>query len=189
VGPLTNIALALRAAPDLRHRISGISLMGGGRFGNRTPVAEFNIWADPHAAAIVFDSGVPLVMTGLDATHRFQVTPERIAEVGTIGGRLADVLADLFAFFTDNYVSRHEGLLGAPLHDPLAVLAIARPELFTTAPRHVAVETAGHLTRGMTVIDDRSQLDRRPSTCEVVSDLDAAALWTLVVEAIAASSG
>jgi inosine-uridine nucleoside N-ribohydrolase len=188
IGPLTNIALALRTAPDLAGRIAGISLMGGGRFGNRTPVAEFNIWADPHAAAMVFDSGVRLMMTGLDATHRFQVTPDRIAEVDRLDGRLAAVLTDLFGFFTGNYVSRHEGLTGAPLHDPLAVLVLTHPELFTVDERHVAVETVGELTRGMTVIDDRSQLDRRPGTCSVVADLDAGALWALVVEAIAASS-
>ena len=81
VGPLTNIALALRTAPDIADRIAGISLMGGGTFGNRTPTGEFNIWADPEAAAIVFGYGGPLVMAGLDVTHQFQATPERIAAI------------------------------------------------------------------------------------------------------------
>ncbi|MGD9999970.1 MAG: nucleoside hydrolase, partial [Ilumatobacteraceae bacterium] len=81
VGPLTNIALALRVAPDLARRIAGISLMGGGTVGNRTPVAEFNIWADPEAAAAVFGYGGPLVMSGLDLTFQFQATPARIAAV------------------------------------------------------------------------------------------------------------
>ena len=72
-GPLTNIALAMRAAPDLASRVAGVSLMGGGSFGNRSAVAEFNIWADPEAAAMVFASGVPLVMAGLDVTHQFLV--------------------------------------------------------------------------------------------------------------------
>ena len=79
--------------------MAGVSLMGGGSFGNRSAVAEFNIWADPEAAAMVFASGVPLVMAGLDVTHQFLVTDERIAEVDAIGGRLAKVLADLFRFF------------------------------------------------------------------------------------------
>ena len=91
VGPLTNIALALRAAPDLAGRIAGISLMGGGTFGNRTAVAEFNIWADPEAAAVVFGYGGPLVMAGLDLTHQLLATPERIDAVrrqpGPAGGR------------------------------------------------------------------------------------------------------
>ena len=100
-GPLTNIALALRTAPDLASRIAGISLMGGGTFGNRSTVAEFNIWADPEAAAIVFDYGGPLIMSGLNVTHRLQATPERISQVRALPGRLAEVLADLFDFFTN----------------------------------------------------------------------------------------
>ena len=109
-GPLTNIALALRAAPDLADRIAGISLMGGGTFGNRTATAEFNIWADPEAAAVVFEYGGPLMMCGLDLTHTFQATPERIQQVRDLPGRLAGVLADLFEFFSGTYVSRHDNL-------------------------------------------------------------------------------
>ena len=104
-GPLTNIASAMRAAPDLTERVAGVSLMGGGSFGNRSAVAEFNIWADPEAAAIVFASGAPLVMAGLDVTHQFLVTEERIAQVDAIGGRLATVLADLFRFFAGTYIA------------------------------------------------------------------------------------
>ncbi len=88
VGPLTNIALALRAAPDLAGRIAGISVMGGGTFGNRSPVAEFNIWADPEAAAIVFGYGGPLVMAGLDLTHQLLATPDadRRGAASDLGG-------------------------------------------------------------------------------------------------------
>ena len=84
VGPFTNIAMALRRAPDLAGRIAGISVMGGGLFGNSTASAEFNIWADPEAAAMVFDYGGPLIMSGLHLTHRFQATPERIAAVRSL---------------------------------------------------------------------------------------------------------
>ena len=160
VGPLTNIALALRTAPDLHRRMAGISLMGGGTFGNREPVAEFNVWADPEAAAVVFDSGVPLVMACLDLTHQFVTTPELIARLQALPGRLAGVLGDLFAFFADNYISRHdEGLVGAAVHDPLAVLALTHPDLFVRRPRNVRVEARGELTRGMTVIDQRTITD------------------------------
>ena len=86
-GPLTNIALALRAAPDIASRVAGISFMGGGLFGNRTATAEFNIWADPEAAAIVLSYGGPLIMSGLDVTHQFQATPERIAQLDALPGR------------------------------------------------------------------------------------------------------
>src|SRR3954452_10972534 len=142
-GPLTNIALALRAAPDLPDRVGGISLMGGGRFGNRTAAAEFNIWCDPEAAAAVFEYGGRLGMTGLPLSHQFKATPARIDAVRQVGGRLSEVLADLLSFFSKAYVNRHEGLAGAPVHDPCAVLALTHPQLFTTVSTHVAVETAG----------------------------------------------
>ena len=184
-GPLTNIALALRAAPDLGGRIAGISLMGGGTFGNRTATAEFNIWCDPEAAAVVFGYGGPLIMCGLQLTHGFQATPERIAQVRRIPGRLAAVLADLFEFFSGTYVSRHDGLRGAPVHDPCAVLALTHPGLFEMHQAHVAVETHGRLTRGMTVIDQRRLLERPAPNCTVVDRIDDEAGFAVIDEAIA----
>ncbi len=187
-GPLTNIALALRAAPDLAGRLAGISLMGGGTFGNRTPAAEFNIWADPDAAAIVFESGVPLTMAGLDVTHQFIVLPERIDDVAALPGHLAAVLADLFRYFSANYISRHDHIAGAALHDPLAVMALTHPDLFERRPHHVTVETRGEHTSGQTVIDRRGMLDRRPSNCDVLERVDAEAAWTIVLDVIAAAA-
>ena len=87
LGPLTNIALALRVAPDIAQRVAGISIMGGGRFGNRTATAEFNIWCDPEAASAVFDSGVKIVMSGLDLTHQLIADPKRIEAVRSRAGR------------------------------------------------------------------------------------------------------
>lgn len=185
-GPLTNVGLALRAAPDLADRLAGISLMGGGTFGNRTPTAEFNIWADPEAAAIVFSSGVPLVQIGLDVSHRFTATPDRIGATRAVGGVLATTLADLFEFFSANYAARHETMTAAAVHDPLAVLAISRPELFERTRRHVAVETVGTLTRGMTVIDQRDLIDRPAPNCDVISAVDVDGAWSVLIEAITA---
>ncbi|MGB0114427.1 MAG: nucleoside hydrolase [Ilumatobacteraceae bacterium] len=187
VGPLTNIALALRAAPDIAQRIAGISLMGGGTFGNRVPSAEFNIWADPEAAAIVFGYGGRLIMAGLDVTHRFQATPERIDRIAGLDGVLADVLADLLGFFSANYISRHDAgaLRGAAVHDPLAVFAITHPTAFDRVDRHVVVETRGEHTRGMTVIDQRTILDRRAANAEVLVDVDDDAVFDLLIDAIA----
>lgn len=184
-GPLTNIAHALRAAPDLAGRIGGISVMGGGTFGNRTSVAEFNIWADPEAAAEVFSYGGPLMMCGLDVTHGFQATPERIARIRAIPGRLAAVMADLFVFFSGTYVARHDDLLGAPVHDPCAVLALTHPQLFRQVRTHVVVETQGEHTRGMTVIDRRRLRDHPDPTCTVMTEIDADAGFALIDEAIA----
>jgi inosine-uridine nucleoside N-ribohydrolase len=184
-GPLTNIALALRAAPDLTDLIGGISVMGGGTFGNRTSIAEFNMWADAEAAAAVFDYGGPLIMTGLDLTHTFQATPERIDRVRAIPGRLAALLADLFVFFSGTYVARSDNLRGAPVHDPCAVLALTHPHLFQTVRAHVVVETHGVHTRGMTVIDQRHLLERPDPTCTVQVAIDADAGFAVIDEAIA----
>ena len=187
VGPLTNIALALRAAPDIADRIAGISLMGGGTFGNRTPTGEFNVWADPEAAAIVFGYGGPLVMAGLDVTHQFQATPERIATIDSLGGTLAGVLADLLGFFSANYLSRHDlgSMRGAAVHDPLAVFAVTHPDLFDRAARHVVIETRGEHTRGMTVIDQRTVTSRPAPNCDVLTTVDHDAVFDLLVAAIA----
>jgi inosine-uridine nucleoside N-ribohydrolase len=187
VGPLTNIALALRTAPDLASRVAGISLMGGGTFGNRSATAEFNIWADPEAAAIVFSAGTPLVMAGLDVTHQFQATPERIERIAALPGRLAAVMADLLTFFSGTYRARHDAgsMEGAAVHDPLAVLALTHPDLFEREHRHVAVETQGELTRGMTVIDRRTLLERPAANCEVLTRVDADAAFDLLIAALA----
>ncbi len=187
-GPLTNIALALRSAPDLARRLAGISLMGGGTHGNRTPAAEFNIWADPDAAAIVFGSGVPLTMAGLDVTHQFIVLPERIEQVAALPGHLAAVLTDLFRYFSANYISRHHQIAGAALHDPLAVMALTHPGLFARRPCHVAIETVGRHTAGQTVIDRRGMLDGEPPNCDVLERVDADAAWDVVLDALADAS-
>jgi inosine-uridine nucleoside N-ribohydrolase len=187
-GPMTNVALALRAAPDLAGRIAGISLMGGGSFGNRTAAAEFNLWADPHAAAMVFDYGGPLIMSGLDLTHQFQATPERIASVRALPGSLASVLADLFVFFSGTYIDRHDNMIGAPVHDPCAVMALTHPYLFERAQRHVVVETQGEHTAGMTLVDQRHLLERPAPNCEVLVGLDADAAFDVIVQAIASFS-
>ena len=187
-GPLTNIALALRTAPDIAHKIAGISLMGGGTFGNRSTAAEFNIWADPEAAAMVFDYGGRLIMSGLDVTHKLQATPERIEKVRALPGKLAGVLADLFVFFSDVYVSRHDNMLGGAVHDPCAVLSLTHPELFTMKDQHVVVETSGEYSRGMTLVDMRGLKERKNPNCTVVWDVNAEAAFNVIVESIGAFS-
>ena len=186
-GPLTNIALALRAAPDLVDHIAGISLMGGGTFGNRRPLAEFNIWADPEAAAIVFECGAPIIMAGLDVTHQFLVTASRIDDVDALGTPFTTLIADLFRFFARNYIERHDHIAGAALHDPLAVMALTHPHLFTGTDRHVTVETHGRYTSGMTVIDRRDITDREPPNAHVLEHVDDVAAWRVVIDALTAA--
>lgn len=186
-GPLTNIATAIRSAPDLVDLVAGISLMGGGTFGNRTPLAEFNIWADPDAAAIVFDSGADITMAGLDVTHQLIVTPERIDQVGAMNTPVTALIEALFRFFAQNYISRHDHIIGAALHDPLAVIALTHPQLFEAVDRHVVVETDGRHTTGMTVVDRRDISDREPPNVRVLERVDHEAAWAVVVDALAAA--
>lgn len=154
-GPLTNVALALRRAPDLVDRLAGISFMGGSALiGNHTPVAEFNVLADPEAAAIVVGAGGRILMAGLDLTHQFTVDDQlacRLMEVGTAGARM---LADLVVAYLDR-VETIRGRRRGGLHDPCAVLAVTHPDLVAHTRRRVAVELTGALTRGMTVVDQR----------------------------------
>jgi inosine-uridine nucleoside N-ribohydrolase len=185
-GPLTNIALALRRAPDLPDRIAGISLMGGSAtVGNRTAVAEFNIWADPEAAAVVFDYGGPLIQAGLHLTHELQTTPERLAALRAMPNRLGPLLGQLLEFFAATYISRHDGFVGAPVHDVCAVLALTHPDLFTRRAAHVVVETAGPHTRGMTVVDLRALRDRPAPNVELLMSIDEEAGFRVILDAVA----
>ena len=186
-GPLTNIALALRKAPDIAQRVRAISLMGGGvGFGNVTSTAEFNIYADPEAADIVFRSGARLLMCGLNLTHQYMFYPADIAKVRAIGNRAAQFTADLLDFFSDMYAKRFFGRKEGPLHDPCAVMAISHPELFGFEARHVAIELTGQHTRGMTVVDERGLEVAAPVNCQVAYSLDRDAAVALMLETIAA---
>lgn len=172
-GPLTNVALALREEPGLARRLEGISLMGGSYGpGNVTPAAEFNIVADPEAAAVVFGSGARLVMAGLDVTHRFRMDPSRVAAVRALGTPVATFAAGLMEAYGAAYARNFGSDVGVPLHDPCAVLAVTHPALFASEERHVAVELAGTLTRGMTVVDRRGGARGAAPNTEVLTDLD-----------------
>ncbi|MBZ9752524.1 nucleoside hydrolase [Deinococcus sp. HMF7604] len=152
-GPLTNVALALRLAPDIAPLLREIVWMGGGTAqGNRTPAAEFNALADPHAAQIVFEAGVPLKMVGLNVTMQCIATPERVAALRALGNQAGAVCAELLTFYAAVYRRRY-GLSGGALHDPLAVAAALRPDLLTWRPMNVQVETEEGLNLGRTVCD------------------------------------
>jgi len=185
-GPLTNIALALTRAPDLASRLAGISLMGGGRLGNRTPTAEFNIWLDPEAAATVFACGAPITMAGLHLTHEFQASPERIALVERSHATLGPILAGLLRFFSGTYVNRHHGFVGAAMHDVCSVLALTHPTLFTTSQKFVGIDLHGNHTRGMTVIDDRALVDRPTANATMLETIDADAGFAAICDAVRA---
>lgn len=151
IGPLTNIALAMRLEPAIIGRVKSVMLMGGSfTRGNATPSAEFNIFADPEAAAAVFAADWDVTMVGLDLTLQALATRQLQDRVREIGGPLADFVIDIWAFMARTYEDINED--GAPpVHDACCVAAIADPNLFTTEPAHVAVELNGEYTRGMTV--------------------------------------
>jgi purine nucleosidase len=150
-GPLTNIALALRKDPGIAPLVKSFVIMGGSfTRGNTTPAAEFNIYADPDAAAVVFDAGWQVVMVGLDLTLQAivgEAVIERMAALGPLG---TDFVVPLSTFWTD---PNDPDWQGQAVHDVCAVAYVARPELFASRQARVDVETTGTFTDGMTVVD------------------------------------
>ena len=145
--------------------------MGGSmELGNVTAAAEFNIYVDPHAARVVFEAGAPIVMLGLDVTHKALVTDERLAAIQAIGTPVATACAGLLDFF-NRYDKERYHIPGAPLHDPCVIAYLLRPELFRGQMRRVEVETEGTHTSGRTVVDwwRRSE---RPANALVINDVD-----------------
>lgn len=185
-GPLTNVALALRAAPDIAGSLRGVSIMGGGiPTGNVTPAAEFNVLVDPEAADVVFRSGVPLTMAGLDATHQWMIDEPIVERVRAAGGVVAAFCAELLDFYGAAYGRAYSGRNAGPLHDPLAVLAVTHPRLLETERLHVVIELTGTHTRGMTVADLRGVKRGAAPNVDVVRRVDAAAANELLVETLA----
>lgn len=184
-GPLTNIATFLLAYPHLKSKIARISLMGGGGFrGNMTPTAEFNIYVDPEAASVVFNSGVPITMCGLDVTHKALVFQEDIERFRSIGNQSGKVVAELMDFFSIYYRSERPELEGgAALHDPCAIAWLIDPTMFTSKSCYVDVEVTGKLTLGTTVVDFFNVLKQVPNT-EFVYDIDREKYINLIYEAV-----
>jgi purine nucleosidase len=156
VGPLTNVAMALLKDPGLAQRLKAIVLMGGASFthGNVTPVAEFNIWCDPEAAKVVYESGARIVQVGLDVTHQALLRRSHVAELlrrrpGPVTQFIRQVLEPSFQR-TEAY-----GGKGLAMHDPLTVAAVVCPDLMGTEHLRVAIEVNSPLTLGMTVTDSR----------------------------------
>ena len=183
-GPMTNTACLLLAHPELKPKIRQISLMGGGlKHGNWSPAAEFNILVDPEAADIVFRSGLPILMSGLDVTLKALILEEDIERIRSLGTRVSQVVAEWMDFFYKFH--REIGYRGAPLHDPCAVAALIRPELFTIRDFNVQIETKGEFCRGTTVGCAPGKTDADfPVNARCVVDLDRKGFVDLIVEAV-----
>jgi len=185
VGPLTNIAMAIRREPAIVERVRQVSLMGGAYTrGNTTPAAEFNIFADPEAAAAVFDAPWKLTMVGLDLTHQAGATDAVVERFSALGTPLSKIVVELLTFFGSTYKSV-TGFDAPPVHDPCAVAYVINPALLTTEDAYVGVELKGTLTYGMTVTDFRDVYGRAHNT-QVATKLDVDGFWDLLVDAVAA---
>ena len=185
LGPLTNIATALERAPDIADRIAQVVLMGGAYFevGNITPAAEFNIFVDPEAAQLVFQSGLDLVVAPLDVTHKALTSPAWSSALRAQNHPVCDVVAGWTEFF-ERFDTQKYGSEGAPLHDPCVIAYLIAPELFSGRKINVEIETQSELTRGMTVADWWRVTDR-PANAMFLGHIDAEKYFELITQRLA----
>jgi purine nucleosidase len=178
-GPLTNLAAVIIQRPDLLSNVAEVVIMGGGiRHGNVTPVAEFNFFADPHAAQVVCSADVPITLITLDITHQVLTTSERLTAIRDLDNPVATVAADLLTFYAG---VRRAGIRGAPLHDPCVIVYLLRPDLFAGYPAGVTVETGSVLTLGQSVVNRHDLPDRR-SPVNVIETVDASGVYNVILQ-------
>jgi purine nucleosidase len=185
LGPMTNIALALIKEPRIASRIKRIVAMGGGFFegGNITPAAEFNIYVDPHAARLVFDSSIPITLIPLDCTHQALTTAARIEKFRAMPNKSGPATAALLDFF-ERFDEQKYGTDGGPLHDPCVIAWLLKPELFESRDVNVAIECESELTMGMTIVDWWRVTDRKPNAT-VCRNIDAQGFFDLLTDSVA----
>ncbi|MDQ0393365.1 nucleoside hydrolase [Labrys monachus] len=185
LGPMTNLAMAMVKQPAIVPRIAEVVLMGGGFFegGNTTPAAEFNIFVDPHAAHVVFTSGVKLAMVPIDCTYKAILTPGWLAELRTVGSNTAIQSAGMAEFY-QRFGNEKFGTDSYPLHDPCVIGYLLRPDLFGGRMCHVAIDLVSPLTAGMTVVDWWN-VTKKPPNCMVLRDLDNDGFYALLLERLA----
>jgi inosine-uridine nucleoside N-ribohydrolase len=184
VGPLTNIAMAIRKAPAILEKIPELVIMGGAHhIGNRSPVAEFNIWADPEAARVVMNCGRPIRLVPLDATHKALMSLDDCRKLRRLGTPAATAAAAFIerriqGYNQDQPMKERDA---APVHDALAVCAILDPAVITTEFIHVDVETKGELTDGQTVCDFGRRSGKAPNVHFAV-DVDVPKFKAMLLE-------
>jgi inosine-uridine nucleoside N-ribohydrolase len=170
IGPMTNMAMCLLRYPNIKSLIKRITFMGGAMIGgNTTLAAEFNIYADPEAAKIVFESGIPLTMVGLDVTQKAVLSPEDREYFNMLDNPHAKLTVKLL-----DYMFKRADLFGqedAVMHDGLAVASLVLPDLLKTEKYYVTVETKGHYTTGQTIVDYYNST-RKEGNIDIAVDLD-----------------
>jgi len=185
LGPQTNLAAAFQRAPDVMARVQEIIMMGGAYFeqGNITPSAEFNIYVDPEAAAVVQGAGRPVTILPLDATHQALCTAQNMRNIRAIDSHISETVIAWLMFF-ERFDRQKYNSDGAPLHDPLVIGYLLAPELFKGRRINVEVETTADLTLGATVADWWGVTDR-PKNATFIRDVDAAGFFELLAERLA----
>ena len=184
IGPLTNIGILLLAAPELRDKIKEICIMGGAALGgNKTPTSEFNIWQDPEAAHVVFSSGVPVTMCGLDVTYKSSLFPEDVVRINALENKAGKLASEILSFYGSAIAGR--GNEGIAVHDAVAVAKIVNPNLFKSEMYNVVIDLDGHYTRGCTVTD-MIDVTGQAKNVEVVLDVNREAFVDYMVESLAA---
>jgi len=180
-GPLTNIATVLQKAPDAISKIKEIVLMGGAmrEGGNMTPSAEFNIYVDPHAAKIVFDSGCKLVVFGLDVTYQVLTSRDVLERIKAIGNPVAMAAHNMLTYY-NRFEEDKYGTDGGPLHDPCTMAYILKPDLFTFKPCNIRIEADSELCRGHTSVDFWYATDL-PRNCLWAYDVDRDGFFDLLI--------
>ena len=186
VGPLTNVALLFARYPKARPE--RLVIMGGSiGLGNVTPAAEFNVWADPEAAARVFAEGLDLTMIGLDVTHQALLMNDD-AERLRASGRTGRMVAELYDFFHRFHEDTY-GFGGSPIHDAVAVAHVFRPELVETKHCEVAIECDSELNRGRTVVDLWNRTGEAKPNAHVGVGVDARGFVELLLERLGKPNG
>ena len=189
LGPLTNLATALRMKPQIAAGIARVVLMGGAyrEAGNRTMTSEFNMLADPHAAHVVFSSELNITVLPLDATHQVILTPEHVGKFINVSGRISQPLGELMAFWDRNDIRRY-GSRGGPLHDPLVIAYVLAPELFGSEKARVFVEYNSELCMGQTVADWYGK-SGQTANVDIVTRVDAAKVFMLFYDLLSRYAG
>ncbi|GAB4235826.1 MAG: nucleoside hydrolase [Elainellaceae cyanobacterium] len=181
LGPLTNLAIALIKEPRIQPQIQQVVIMGGAiTHGNITPSAEFNFYVDPHAAHVVFSSGLNPVLISLDVTHQVLTTTERLRQIQAIQSPVSQAAFEVLSFYGRHDIEQFN-LPGSPLHDPCVIAYLLQPELFTSQERYVTIETCSELTLGQTIVDWWQLTDHAPNTT-VVQSANAEGFYTLLVD-------